>query len=162
MSLIPNHCPVRAILILTLRRHGLTGINRRRQTSHTPLITINRIIIIVLALPKPKRHPAHRRRALVTVPVGTVQGVQTPRHGTYPGRVGGGAIGRVPTVVGAGAAGAVARVGWIGSVDAVAVLGVGDYHAGQACESETGSATAATANMNAAAAAGGGYSEPER
>ena len=114
---------MRAILILTLRRHGLTGTNRLRQTSRTPPITINRIIIIVLALPKSKLHPAHRRRALVTVPVGSVQGVQTPGHGTCPGRVGGVGIGRAPAAVGAGAAGAEARVGRIGCVDGVYAFG---------------------------------------
>ncbi len=140
---------MRPILILTLRRHRLTGTNRRRQTPHTPLITLSPITVIVVALPEPKSLPAHGRRARVAIEVRRGQGVQTARHGAYPGRI----RGRVAARVGAGAGGVVARVGRAVSVEAVAVLGVGDYHAGEAGEGETSSAAAAATTTKTTTAA---------
>lgn len=122
MSLVPNYFSRRPILILALGRNSLTGIDRRRQTPRTPLPTIHSISVVILALPKPKLRPAHRRRALGSVPIVRVQRVQTPRHGIYPGGVRRGETGRAAAVVGAGAAGVGAGVGRCVSVDAVAVL----------------------------------------
>lgn len=163
MSLIPHQFS-RPILILTLSRNSLTGINRRGQTPRTPLPTIDSIIVVILALPEPKRRPAHRRRTLGSVPVFRVQHVQTPRHGVDPGRVGRGDIGRAASVVGAGAAWVVAGVGRSVSVDAVAVLQIRCYHAAQVCEGDTAATASATAGKAAAAAAfaRGGCGERER
>lgn len=152
---------LRPILILTLGRNRLTGINRRRQTAHTPLIAIDRIAVIVLALPKPKRDPARRRRARVPGPIVGAQIVQTARHAGGPGGERSEGVGRVAAFVRACAGGVVAcNVRWGVPVDAVRVFCVRCYYAAEGGEGEAAIGTAAAAaDVNAAAAAGGGDAE---
>ena len=124
MSLVP-HISMRLILILTLGRHGLTGIDRRPQTPRTPRVAIHRVRIVVLALVEPER-AANRRRARLAAPVVSGQETQTGVHGSLPGRGGrGGKRRRVAAFVVAGGFGVVAGVGRVGMVGAVAVLRIG-------------------------------------
>ena len=87
MSLVPKQS-VRLILILTFRRDGLTCVDGGGDTSLTPLETIDGIAVIVLALPKPKLHPASRRLAQGPVPIVGVHDVEASGHAAYPGWVG--------------------------------------------------------------------------
>ena len=108
MSLVPGHTPRSAVLVLAFRRDGLACVDGGPQASRTPVETIDRIVIIVLALPEPKRDTARRWRALGAAPIAHVHDVEAVRHARYPGRVlrvgvrrGGGAfvVARVADVV---------------------------------------------------------------
>ena len=125
MSLESRQFSIRPILILTLGRHGLTGIDRRPQTPRTPRKAVHRIRIIVLALVKSERS-ANWRRARLATPIVSGQEVQTGVHGSLPGRgVRGGKRRRIAALVVAGGFGVVARVRWVGMVGSIAVLRIG-------------------------------------
>ena len=99
MSLVPGHAPRSAVLILAFRRDGLACIDSGPQTPCTPVETIDRIAVIVLSLPEPKRHTARRWRALGPAPITSVHDVEAARHARYPGRVLRKGVGRVGAVV---------------------------------------------------------------
>ena len=99
MSLVPGHTPLGAVLILAFGRDGLAGIDGGPQTPRTPVETIDRIAVIVLSLPEPKRDTARRWRALGTAPVASVHDVEAVRHAGYPGRVLRKGVGGVGAVV---------------------------------------------------------------
>ena len=152
MSLIPR-TPRSAVLILAFRRDGLACVDGGPQTARTPVETIDRIVVIVLALPEPKRDTARRWRALGAAPIANVHDVETVRHTGYPGRVlrvgvgrGGGAL------VVARVADVVARVGHGGRVRAVAISAAGDDEDAASAVCSTATATAATFAATFAAA----------
>ena len=116
MSLVPDRTPRSPVLVLAFRRHGLAGIDGGPQTPRTPVETVDRVAVVVFALPEAKRDAARRGRALGAGPIGGVHDVEAACHARYPGwvlRVG---VGRVGAVVVAGVAHVVAPGGRGGRV----------------------------------------------
>ena len=99
MSLIPGQTPRSAVLILAFRRDGLARVDGGPQTPRTPVEAIDRIAVIVLALPEPKRDTARWWRALGAAPIAGVHDVEAARHARDPGRVLRKGVGRVGAVV---------------------------------------------------------------
>ena len=99
MSLVPGQIPLGAVLILAFRRDGLAGIDGGAQAPRTPVETIDRVAVIVLSLPEPKRDTARRWHALGAAPVASVHDVEAVGHAGYPGRVLRKGVGRGGAVV---------------------------------------------------------------
>ena len=110
MSLVPGHTLRSAVLILAFRRDGLACTDGGPQAPGAPVETVDRIAVVVLSLPEPKRDAARRGRALGPAPVAGVHDVEAARHARYPPRVHGKGVGRVAAVVAACVADVVARV----------------------------------------------------